>query len=259
MSATTRGDLVDVPVREPAWPGSLVVVGALALPPVLPALAITLVILGTHWWQRLHGLPIDLPRRTVILAMALSFYAIGTWISVAIAWRWSSRRGVVAEVFAFRKLTWLDAAIAVVGFIVTFYASPLIYHWVFVLLGGHGLGRGANLSQPVLAVSFVFSTLLTAPVGEEILFRGLLVTWLRRLGWPIWAIWLIGSLAFGAIHWRYFGLAWSVQAVCFGAMQFGIRFWRQTLTPCWLIHLLFNARYTVLVPVFGMVVNAVSQ
>jgi hypothetical protein len=38
-------------------------------------------------------------------------------------------------VFALRGLTWAGAAIAAAGFVVSFYAAPLITHWTTTLLG----------------------------------------------------------------------------------------------------------------------------
>ncbi len=230
------------------WTGSAIVVALLAMPVVLTSLAIRLVISVIIWRQISKGLPVALPHRATMIEMAFGFYSVINWIAVFAAWRWSARRGFAREVFAFRRLTWVDAAIAAGGFFAAFYGAPLVTHWAGSLIGGGVPNRSLNMHHAPLMALSVFSLLVTAPIAEEVLFRGLLIAWLRRLGWPIWIIWLVGSLAFASIHLRLYGPVWTTTMVFFGAMILAIRLWRNSLTPGWLIHLLFNARYSVIVP-----------
>jgi membrane protease YdiL (CAAX protease family) len=74
----------------------------------------------------------------------------------------------------------------------------------------------------------------TTPVCEEILYRGLLVTWLRRVGWGDSAVLLAGSLIFGANHFIPLSFVWSVAMVGFGAILFGLRPRYDSLSPGWL-------------------------
>jgi membrane protease YdiL (CAAX protease family) len=90
---------------------------------------------------------------------------------------------------------------------------------------------------------YVLLFVVTAPVCEEILYRGLLVAWLRRVGWSDSAIWLVGSLTFGAGHVIYLGFVWSAVMVVFGAILFAIRLRYASLSPTWLAHFLFNAQF----------------
>jgi hypothetical protein len=83
---------------------------------------------------------------------------------------------------------------------------------------------------------------VTAPLCEEVLYRGLLFDWLRRVGWSDSAVWLAGSLMFGANHLVPLGLVWSIVMVGIGAILFAIRLRYDSLTPAWLAHLLFNAQ-----------------
>jgi len=71
----------------------------------------------------------------------------------------------------------------------------------------------------------------------------------RRAGWRVPAIWLMGSLIFGAYHLLFTGFVWSAAMVPFGAMLFGLRFWRGSLTPGWLAHFLFNAQLMMYPPI----------
>ncbi|HEY1932379.1 MAG TPA: type II CAAX endopeptidase family protein [Acetobacteraceae bacterium] len=254
QSATPTGHVMPAPV----WREAVAVIGMLALPTILTSGTIWVVIVATVGWQRTHGLPIALPNRTDIGAMAFGLYAVGTWISVALAWRWAAARQLVADVCAFRRLTWLDGAIVVAGFLAAAYGVPPITRWVGVLIGARGHNYPVNLHHPFMLALLIFSAYLTAPIGEEILFRGLLVAWLRRLRCPIVATWLLSSIAFASIHLPIYGLAWSGAMFCFGGMLLAIRLWRGSLTPCWLVHLLFNMRGLVVFPLFGVVSHAIG-
>ncbi|HEY4840825.1 MAG TPA: CPBP family intramembrane glutamic endopeptidase, partial [Terriglobales bacterium] len=98
---------------------------------------------------------------------------------------------------------------------------------------------------------YVLLFVVTAPVCEEILYRGLLVAWLRRVGWRDSAIWLAGSLIFGANHLIPLGLVWSAVMVVFGAILFAIRLRYDSLSPGWLVHFLFNAQPFLIDPLIA--------
>jgi len=95
---------------------------------------------------------------------------------------------------------------------------------------------------------YVLLFVVTAPVCEEILYRGLLVAWLRCVGWGDFAILLTGSLIFGASHLIPLGFVWSAVMVVFGAILFAIRLRYDSLSPGWLFHFLFNAQPLLIYP-----------
>jgi membrane protease YdiL (CAAX protease family) len=66
-----------------------------------------------------------------------------------------------------------------------------------------------NFHDTQSVAMYVLLFVVTAPVCEEILYRGFLVAWLRRVGWRDSAIWLASSLIFGANHLIPLGLVWS--------------------------------------------------
>ena len=241
------------------WSGSAIVLGLLALPQALTALTVALAWQVNTWLQHGGGQRSVQLDGGAITTIAITAYGLSLWITVFAAWRWSARQGFDAEVFAFRRPTWLDAALALAGFAITFYMAPIITRWAIALFGGTGPSHRLNTQKASMLVLIVAELVLTAPFAEEVLFRGLLVAWLRRLAWPLWAICLIGSFLFACIHLSFFGLAWSVMAFFFGALLFAIRFWRRSLTPCWLIHLLFNARYVIIVPMLTSALHALGR
>jgi hypothetical protein len=85
-------------------------------------------------------------------------------------------------------------------------------------------------------------------VCEEILYRGLLVVWLRRKGWRDFAIGLTGSLIFGLNHAIPLGPVWVAVMIMFGAILFALRLRYDSLSPAWLTHFLFNAQPLLIYP-----------
>ena len=190
-------------------------------------------------WQMVHRVPVKLPKPADIRLYGLLAYAIASWIDVAVVWRWSSHRGLSREVFLFRPLTWSAVLASIVGCVVATYGVSTVVHWVAHLTGGRGPDVRLNDTQSVVIYLLLF--VVTTPVSEEVLFRGLLVAWLRGIGWKDSTIWLAGTLLFAANHWPL-GFAWSVGVVVLGAVLFAIRLQHNSLSPAWLAHVLFNAQ-----------------
>lgn len=235
-----------------AWRhGGAVTVALLALPIAITSLGIRLLFSGLYWSSRMMGTapPRLGPNQGWMLGLA--FYAAGLWVATGLAWRWSARRGLVRSVFLFRRLTVFDVALVLVLSLVSIIAEPLLSQWFGRWVGWHTtVASGANPSyQGVLWLAFIGSV-LSAPFCEEALFRGLIVAWLRARGVPTWALWLVAALAFAPIHLPAFGLAWTMAVFFWGGMVLAVRLWRNSLTPGWAIHLLFNLYFTILVPVF---------
>jgi membrane protease YdiL (CAAX protease family) len=218
-----------------------VVVLAMVLAPVAGAIILVaagvLVIVG---WQMLHGMSVALPTRTNLQLSGMSAYVAVTWIDVAAVWFWSQRRRLRREVFVFRRLTWSALAASITAFVVAIYGAPIVTHWLSGLTGGRGPDTiSFHDAQSVVIYALLF--VVTTPLCEEILYRGLLVAWLRRVGWSDSVIWLTGSLLFGANHAFPLGLVWATVMMVFGAILFALRLRYGSLSPAWLTHFLFNA------------------
>jgi membrane protease YdiL (CAAX protease family) len=126
-------------------------------------------------------------------------------------------------------------------FLIATYAVPFVTNWLSQVTAGHSHGVRFDLHDVKAVAIIVFLFVITTPVSEEILYRGLLVAWLRRVGWTDSAIWLVGSLIFAANHIISLGFLWSAAMVVLGAILFGLRLRYESLTPAWLTHILFNA------------------
>jgi membrane protease YdiL (CAAX protease family) len=229
------------------WRDGLLVL-AMVLAPV--GLAIVLVAAGVlvlAGWQAARGMPLTLPTRTNLQLFGLLSYVAASWADVAVVWVWSSRRGLRRDVFAFRRLAWPALTAAIAGFVVAMYGAPLVTHWLSDVTGGRG-PAGIDFHDPQSIAIYVLLFVVTAPLCEEILYRGLLVAWLRRIGWRDSAIWLVGSLIFGLNHAIPLGMVWAAVMTVFGSILFAIRLRHDSLSPAWLSHFLFNAQTLLIYP-----------
>lgn len=80
--------------------------------------------------------------------------------------------------------------------------------WLSQATGSPSHGVRIGFHDPESIAIFLFLFVVTAPICEEILYRGLLVVWLRRPGLSDFTVLFIGSI--GANHFRL---------VSFGARQ----------------------------------------
>ncbi len=102
--------------------------------------------------------------------------------------------------------------------------------------------------EPLAFVGYALSLALLAGVGEELLFRGYLITRLERMGLPGWACILISALAFGLAHWTGYGLIASLSKAVWFGIPTGIYFWyRRNLGPIMVAHALMDLMGFILV------------
>lgn len=95
----------------------------------------------------------------------------------------------------------------------------------------------ASASLGQTGVLMTIATVLIAPLVEEIIFRGLVLSRLRRVI-PGWLAVLISALAFGVCHGQ---IVWICYAFVIGLL-FGLMALRSnSIWPSFLAHLLFNA------------------
>ena len=95
-----------------------------------------------------------------------------------------------------------------------------------------------DFTQDLLAqsVPFMFFTALFAPFVEELIFRGLLVTFFKKRGFSNWFTIAAITLAFGLIHSQNM----MIYALCFGLVLMGIRFVTGDWKLCVVLHFIGN-------------------
>jgi membrane protease YdiL (CAAX protease family) len=76
-----------------------------------------------------------------------------------------------------------------------------------------------------------------AGVGEELLFRGYLITRLKKTGLGAWGCILCSALIFGLVHWPGYGLWMSLSKAVWFGIPTGAAFWyRRNLGPLIVAH-----------------------
>ena len=101
------------------------------------------------------------------------------------------------------------------------------------------------------ALATAFAATFTAPLVEEIVYRGLLYSALQRLIGTAWAVAVV-LLLFAAIHvpqyWPSFGVIGTIILLSFALTALRARTGR--LLPCFVVHLIFNGIQSFFI-VFG--------
>ncbi|OKO80962.1 hypothetical protein AC630_14980 [Bradyrhizobium sp. AS23.2] len=202
-------------------------------------------------WQVGQGRAVQLPTPENIRLYGLLSYAASSWIAVALAWFWSRHRDMQQEVFIFRRLTWPTFLAAVAGSVIVMIGVPLLTHWLTLVTGGRSQDVRIDFNDARSVTIVVFLFVVTTPVCEEVLYRGVLVAWLRRLGWRDLTILGFGSFVFAANHILPLGVVWSVAMVLLGITTYALRFRYESLSPGWLAHALFNAQLTLSYPLIS--------
>ena len=242
----------NVAPESPAVPGGWgdgILVLAMVLAPIGLAVILTaIIVFAIAGWQALRGVAVELPTKANLQLYGMLSYAIGSWIAVAVVWHWSSRRGLRRDVFIFRRLTWSSLTASVAGFVMALYGAPIMLHWLSYVTGGQGSGVRIDFHDTKSIAAYFFLFVVTTSLSEEILYRGLLVAWLRRVGCRDPAILLVGSLIFGANHVIPLGFAFGAVMVVVGSIWFALRLRYDSLSPAWLSHFLFNAQPFLILP-----------
>jgi membrane protease YdiL (CAAX protease family) len=182
-------------------------------------------------------------------AMIISWlvYSLACWIDVGLLWIWARRRRLSAEIFAFHRLQAVDYLAAFGGLaLVIFLYQPIM--WFTGLFGSSMQGMRFDIYDPIILSSVTIWAVVTAPICEEILFRGLTVQALQSRGFAQGITWLISTAAFAAIHLPYFGVSGMIYIFVWGGVVTSIRLWRKNLTPGLVLHVTNNIIVFLLIP-----------
>jgi len=223
MTEGSSASMKQVATTAGSWAEGIIVLVMVLAPIGLAAILVAIGASMTAVWEIVHGTAVNLPTPANIRPYGLLSYAVASWIAVAVAWLWSSHRALSGDVFVFRKLTWSTLTASIVGFLIATYAVPVVTHWLSSVTGDRSQVVRIAVHDPPSVAILVFLFVVTTLVSEEILYRGLLVAWLRRIGWRDPIILLMGSLIFGANHIIPLGYVWGVGMVGLGAILFALR------------------------------------
>jgi membrane protease YdiL (CAAX protease family) len=233
------------------WRESILVFAIVLAPMALTMIVMAFGLAARAAWLVMHGGPVEPATPASIRLYGLFSYAVGSWIAVALAWLWAKRRKMRRDVFMFRRLTLPALAASIVGFAIVTFSVPIVTYWLTTVTGGRTQDVHIDFHDWRSVAIVVFLFVVTTPVSEEVLYRGLLAAWLRRLGWKDFSILVLGSLIFAANHVIPLGLVWGVAMILLGAVTYALRLRYESLSPAWLAHILFNAQLTLSYPLIA--------
>lgn len=198
--------------------------------PFVPVLSVALVYVGAFTVTRGvdPGFPPGFP--LLLLGVAGWFVVCGLyWHWDADTWRASApfRRPSRAEIGASLLAAGLGIGIMILGnnAAVAVGATP------------HHLGR---VTTSVGLASFVFGALVTAPVTEEVLFRGMLFGHLVSHDHGVEVAAVISMVLFGLSHVFIAGIVSVCITALVGGLLVALRIGYDNLAGAWLMHLLVN-------------------
>lgn len=147
-----------------------------------------------------------------------------------LGWEWG--RG-----FSFWRCVGLALLLYLTGMSILYYSAPV----------DNALERLVQSSRAA-ALATAFAATFTAPLVEELVFRGLLYSSLKRLAGTVWAV-VVVVLLFALIHvpqyWPSYGVIATILLLSFTLTMIRARTGR--LLPCFVIHLIFNGIQSVLI------------
>lgn len=120
--------------------------------------------------------------------------------------------------------------------LITFGMALLPESWLEAYAEQAGLTLGG------LGIVTIISNMIMAPIVEEIIFRGLMLSRLRK-AMPLWAAVVISSLLFGLAHGQ---ILWIAYATILGLILSAVAVKTQSLTASILLHMVFNICGTVI-------------
>ena len=184
--------------------------------------------------------------KTFVLIFVIGLF-VANLATLALAWAVVTR----FRKFPFRKtlgLTWPEnfgvwksTGLAILLFLLTMFIV-----WKF---GGQetDLQRILQSSRAAaLVVAFIAAT--TAPLVEEVIYRGVLYSALQRLTGPIAAVLVVTALFAGLHVHQYWPDAGAISSILFLSLVLtSIRARTGRLLPCYVIHLVFNGIQSIII------------
>lgn len=213
---------------------------------ILPQLFL-LPYLATHY-RNTPGLTKEmlLGDKTVVLILVASFLPVHL-LTLALAWAVASRFGKISPLKSL-GLSWprnfgvwksIGLAILLLG-----VSGVIVYKF-----GGQDTDVERILrSSRAAAVLMAIIAAATAPLVEEVIYRGLLYSALQRLAGPVLAVVVVFSIFAGLHVFQYWPNAGAIAAISLLSLVLTvIRARTGRLLPCVAIHLVFNGIQSVVI------------
>jgi membrane protease YdiL (CAAX protease family) len=184
--------------------------------------------------------------KTYWLIVVIGFFPAHL-LTIALAWAVASRVG---------KLPWIKTLgfswPSNFGIWKTFGLSVLVFLVATALLYGLG-GQETELerilrSSRATALVMAFLATVTAPLSEEVIYRGILYPAIRRWTGAVIAVMLV-TLIFASLHvWQYWPNAGAISGISLVSLVLtAVRARTGKLLPCFVIHLVFNGIQSIFI------------
>lgn len=165
-------------------------------------------------------------------------------LTLLIAWLVATR----FNKFSFRKtlgwtndLRWWDYCMLLGGFVILVFVFSL-----FFPEQENELVRILKSSRTALYIVAFLAT-FTAPLVEEVIYRGILFSALQRSAGVVWAVLLVTILFAGVHLYQYWGSPDTIFLICFLSLVLTlIRYRTKSLLPCIILHTLINGLQSLL-------------
>jgi uncharacterized protein len=225
---------------------------AFAQLPILLALIVFVPVVLTTLTGRLLG-PLNAFFVTAFPAFHFLLYAIWNFSLIAAGYLVFRRRGITWRDVGFTNFRVRDQIWGVVAMLFgLFFIFPIANHLSTILGTGALQTKGFALVGPLAILSAILFPALLVPFAEEIIFRGFLLNLLRVKIGNLWAVGLIGIIAFTVIHIAFFG--WSgmlLYIVLWTPLPVGLYLWRDSIYPTLSMHALNNLFAYVVFPMLS--------
>lgn len=188
---------------------------------------------------------LDSPQRDILGSLGVQAVWLAASLVVgAAAFAWGLRRGMGLTgrrwILDSLRGVWAFLAVYPLCFGLLLLSEGLLNRWGLRIDEHKALRMVTQVTRPWLAV-LVFSTVVVAPLTEEVFFRGLLQSMLRRYTGRPWVAILAASAVFAILHDPYY---YSIPPLLALGVAIGYNYERTgRLWAPVLIHALFNALY----------------
>jgi membrane protease YdiL (CAAX protease family) len=179
---------------------------------------------------------------------AYIIYALACWLTLAILWFILRRYG-----YRFRDLGWHNFKVRDIGWAVLFLVIA-IYVWWGVSIGLSKIGveewrMEYHFTSPFEVLIIFFFSVITAPICEETLFRGYLITVLSGKI-KLWLACIFSIVLFALYHFFPFGIGAFIHILFWAPFPIILFVWRKSIYPAVIMHVLNNLFAWVMLPLF---------
>jgi hypothetical protein len=186
--------------------------------------------------------------KTFVLIIVAGFIPAHV-LTLIVAWAVVSRLGKISptKVLGLRLKSALDITLSVL-------AAPLLFFVALILTYNFG-GQDTDLEKilrssrgAALVVAFV--AVSTAPLVEEVIYRGLLYSAMQHVAGPVLAVVVVTSMFAGLHVLQYWPNAGAITAISLLSLVLTVvRASTGRLLPCYVIHLVFNSIQSIIIVV----------